>query len=67
MKVKELIAKLLTMDQEAEVRFEDTYGRSPDWYTDNPLSTCPISYVIEHDGIVEICDDLAEELEPYCE
>lgn len=68
MKVKELVAQLLTMDQEAEVKFEDTYTREEGWMIpDHEIATRPISYVVPHDGIVELCDDLAVDLEPYCE
>lgn len=66
MTVKELIVKLLTMDQEAEVRIEDTYAREEGWTPAHDIATCPVSYVIEHDGIVELCDDLAADLEHYC-
>lgn len=67
MKVKELIAQLLTMDQEAEVRIEDTYTRNEGWLPGHEIATCSVSYVVEHDGIVEICDDLAVDLIPYYE
>lgn len=59
MTVRELVAVLLTMNQNLEVRFEDTYGLEMQ-YGDYEDVTRPICYVVEREGAVQIWDDKPE-------
>lgn len=56
MTVRELVAMLLTMNQNLEVRFEDTYGLEMH-YGDHEDVSRPICYVVEREGTVQLWDD----------
>lgn len=59
MTVRELVAMLLTMNQNLEVRFEDTYSLEMH-YRYHEEVTRPICYVVERDGAVQLWDDEPE-------
>ena len=59
MTVRKLVAMLLTMNQNLEVRFEDTYGLEMH-YGDGEDTTRPVCYVVEQEGTAQIWDDKPE-------
>lgn len=56
MTVRELVAMLLTMNQNLEVRFEDAYGLEMH-HGDHEDVSRPICYVVEREGTVQLWDD----------